>query len=81
MSSSTPHASSGAAAGATATATADDRHLPQLKTLKEKPHHDPSPGSPTYSNRKWLDIINHKLIETLYTRGNNPYNCSVVMMA
>jgi hypothetical protein len=45
MSSSTPHASSGAASGgATATATNDDRHLPQLKTLKEKPHRDPSTG-------------------------------------
>lgn len=42
MSSSTPHAGSGAT-GATATAS-DDRHLPQLKTLKGKPQHDHSPG-------------------------------------
>ena len=42
MSSSTPHAGSGAT-GATATGN-DDRHLPQLKTFKEKPQHDHSSG-------------------------------------
>ena len=46
MSSSTPQTSSGASAAATATAS-DDRHLPQLKTLKEKTHLDHSPGNAT----------------------------------